>query len=372
MVSGKFRISRGICMRRGTALFALLLLIGLGSRAASAGPALLFDVSNGKVLYAEDADNPWHPASLAKLMTAYLTFEAIKGGHLSLTSKIACSAAAHKEPPSKIGLPIGGELTVELALQALIVKSANDVAVMLAEAVAGSESEFVGRMNATALRLGMASTRFVNTNGLPAAEQVTTARDLAKLARAIITEFPEYAQYWAMPHMKLGKNRLVSHNGLLKSLEGADGLKTGFTCDSGFNIVASATRDGRRLVAVVLGDSSSGERNLRAASLLEYGFQQYAWTQFFNDRTVDSMPFLPTATGVKSVRASVESWGCNGKKPRVANSAKQRKRTAKKAGDKKPAASDVADKLKGAQANAGPDPAVPEMTGSIAPAAAQP
>jgi D-alanyl-D-alanine carboxypeptidase len=175
-----------------------------------------------------------------------------------------------------------------------------------------------------------------------------------------------------MPHMKLGKNRLVSHNGLLKSLEGADGLKTGFTCDSGFNIVASATRDGRRLVAVVLGDSSSGERNLRAASLLEYGFQQYAWTHLFNDRTLETMPFLPTATGVKSVRASVESWGCNGKKPRVANSAKQRKRTAKKAGDKTPAASDATDKLKGAQANAGAPPAVPEVTtGSVTPAAAQ-
>jgi D-alanyl-D-alanine carboxypeptidase len=361
-------------MRRGTALFALLLLIGLGSREASAGPALLFEASNGKVLYAEDADNPWHPASLAKLMTAYLAFEAVKSGRLALTSKISCSAAAHSEPPSKIGLPIGGELTVDVALQALIIKSANDVAVMLAEAVAGSESEFVARMNATALRLGMARTRFVNTNGLPAADQVTTARDLAKLARALITEFPEFARYWSMPHMKLGKNRLLSHNGLLKSLEGADGLKTGFTCDSGFNIVASATRDGRRLVAVVLGDSTSSERNVRAASLLEYGFQQYGWAQLFNfnDRTVDSMPFFPTATGVKSVRDSVASWGCNGKKARVTNSEKRRKRTAKKAGDKKPAASDVTDKLKGAQANAGADPAVPEVTtGSVTPAAAQ-
>jgi D-alanyl-D-alanine carboxypeptidase len=174
-------------------------------------------------------------------------------------------------------LPVGGEMTVDLALQALIIKSANDVAVMLAEAISGSEPAFVAQMNVTAKRLGMTRTTFMNTNGLPAPEQVTTARDLAKLARAIIAEFPEYAHNWAAPNMRLGKNRLTTHNGLLQSFEGADGMKTGFTCDSGFNIVASATRDGRQLVAVVLGDASSGERNVRAASLLEFGFQQQGW-----------------------------------------------------------------------------------------------
>ena len=235
------------------------------------------------MLYAEDPDNQWHPASLTKLMTAYLAFEAIKSGKLALTQKITCSAVANAEPPSKIGLPVGGELTVDLALQALIIKSANDVAVMLAEAIGGSEAEFVAKMNETAKRLGMSRTKFVNPNGLPADDQVTTARDLAKLSRAIVTDFPEYAHYWSMPQMRLGKNRVRSHNGLLTSVEGADGLKTGFTCDSGFNIVASATRDGRQLVAVVLGDPTSAERNVRAAGLLEYGFQQYGWAQIFND-----------------------------------------------------------------------------------------
>ena len=194
------------------------------------------------------------------------------------------------QPPSKIGLPVGGEMTVDQGLQALIIKSANDVAVMLAEAVAGNEAAFVTNMNAAAKRLGMSSTVFVNPNGLPAPAQVTTARDLAKLARAIINDFPEYAHYWAKPEMRLGKNRLVTHNGLLRSFEGADGMKTGFTCDSGFNVVATASRDGRRIIAVVLGEASSAERNVRAASLLEYGFQQTGWKQLFNSTTIDNMP----------------------------------------------------------------------------------
>jgi len=349
-------------MRRGTAFYALLLIIAFCPRALAAGPALLFDVSNGKVLYAEDVDNHWHPASLTKLMTAYIAFEEIKSGRLALKSKISCSAAAHKEPPSKLGLPVGSELTVDMALQALIVKSANDVAVMLAEAVAGNESAFVERMNATAKRLGMRRTNFTNANGLPDTEQVTTARDLAKLSRAVITDFPEFSHYWSMPQMKLGKRHLRSHNGLLRSVEGADGLKTGFTCDSGFNIVASATRDGRHLVAIVLGDPSSAERNVRAKSLLEYGFQQQGWAQLFNNKTVDNMPYAPTASGVKSVRASVEAWSCNGKNSK---SAKHHKRAAQRSPKKKPSS---ADKLEAAQASASTTSVGVGLRGTFGPA----
>lgn len=312
-------------MRRGIASLALLLISALIQPTAAAGPALLFDVSDGKVLYAQDVDNKWHPASLTKMMTAYLVFEEIKAGRLTLKSKISCSAAAHKEPPSKLGLPIGGELTVDKALQALIVKSANDVAVMLAEAVADSEPAFVARMNTKAKALGMTRTTFVNANGLPASDQITTARDLARLSRAVITDFPEYAHYWSMSQMRLGKSRLQSHNGLLKSVDGADGLKTGFTCDSGFNIVASATRDGRQLVAVVLGDATSAERNVRAASLLEYGFHQ-GWAQLFNRKTLENMPVKPTVEGVTSVRESVTSWGCNPKKHRTNKKRKKRRK----------------------------------------------
>lgn len=285
------------------------------SPAASAGPALLFEASNGKVLYSEDADNLWHPASLTKIMTAYLAFEALKEGKLKIDDKVSCSLVATLQPPSKVGLPVGGELSVDLALQAVIVKSANDVTVMLGEAIAGSETAFVQKMNATAKRLGMTRTNFVNTNGLPDPAQVTTARDLAKLARAVVNEYPEHAHYWSAPDMRLGKRRLGSHNALLKTFPGADGLKTGFTCDSGFNVVASATRDGRKLMAVVLGESSGNERAIRAASLLEHGFQNYGWKELFNQTSIDSMALDPAAKAAISVRENVVSWDCgNGRR----------------------------------------------------------
>src|SRR5262249_33636894 len=162
--------------------------VGLWALPAWAGPALLFDAGTGKVLYAEDQDNQWHPASLTKIMTAYVVFEAIKAGKIAPETKIGCSELANSQPPSKVRLTVGAEMTVETALQALIVKSANDVAVMLAEAVAGSQDAFVEKMNATAARLGMTRTKFINANGLPAAEQVTTARDLAKLSLAVVKD----------------------------------------------------------------------------------------------------------------------------------------------------------------------------------------
>ncbi len=299
-------------MSPAAALFAIMTFCGsLGSAPAKAGPALLFDAGNGQVLYAEDADNQWHPASLTKIMTAYLAFQAIKAGKMTLDSKIPCTEAAHAQPPSKVGLPIGAEMTMELALQALIVKSANDVAVMLAEAISGSEAAFVADMNTTARRLGMTRTHFSNPNGLPAADQVTTARDLAKLSRAIAREFPEHAHRWSAPEVRIGNIRLRSHNALLKTFEGADGLKTGFICDSGFNVVASATRDGRRLMAVVLGEPTGHERAVRAASLLEHGFQSYDWKSLFTTvSTVDSMPMPADAKSVMTVRETVLAWEC--------------------------------------------------------------
>lgn len=307
---------------------ATLVLSLTCATSASAGPTLLFESATGKVIYAEDADNLWYPASLTKVMTAYLTFEALKAGRLSLDTKIGCSLAANLQPPSKIGLPVGGEITVDTALKALIVKSANDVAVMLAEALAGSEGAFVAQMNATAVRLGMSSTRFVNPNGLPASDQVTTARDLAKLARAITTEYPEYAHYWSLQDVRIGAQRMGSHNGLLKSFPGADGLKTGFTCDSGFNVIASATRDGRQLMAVVLGESSGGERTLRAASLLEHGFQNYDWKSALLNQDLDTLPVPHGARTIVSMRETVLAWDCGTRKPRRANN---RKKAAKKA-----------------------------------------
>jgi D-alanyl-D-alanine carboxypeptidase len=296
---------------------------------AGAGPALLFDADSGTVLYTEDQDHQWYPASLTKIMTAYLTFEAVKAGKLGLDTKIVCSVAAHAEPPSKVGLPVGAEMTVDMALQALVVKSANDVAVMLAEAIAGSTPAFVEQMNATARRLGMTRTKFANPNGLPAPDQVTTARDLAKLSQAVVRDFPQFGHYWALANMRLGKRRLGTHNRLLKTYEGADGLKTGFICDSGFNVVASASRDGRRLMAVVLGETSGRDRTIRAASLLEHGFQTYGWKAFFNHQGLNEVPMAPDAKGVTSMRESVTSWECGGSRPRAIAKSRQRVRAAR-------------------------------------------
>ncbi len=298
--------------------------IMLTTSGAVAGPTLLFDPGNGKVLYAEDQDDQWHPASLTKIMTAYLTFEALKSGRLTLEQKITVSENAHVLPPSKVGLPVGAEMKVDLAIRALIVKSANDVAMMLAEAIGGSEEAFVKQMNDTALRLGMTRTHFINPHGLPAPEQITTARDLAKLSRAVLADFPEQASLWSLADMQIGRRRLRTHNGLLKTYDGADGLKTGFICDSGYNVVASASRDGRKLVAVVLGESSGRDRSVRAASLLQHGFDTYGWKQVFDTSTIDSLA-VGEAKPVISIRQSLASWHCNGRKPPRRLIAKKRK-----------------------------------------------
>lgn len=304
-----------------------LLSLATWTAPATAGPALLFDAEDGKVLYADDIDRKWHPASLTKVMTAYVVFEELKAGRLKLDSKVKCSKKALEQQPSKLGLPVGTEITLDLALQALIVKSANDVAVMLAEAVAGTEEKFVARMNATATRLGMTQTNFVNPNGLPASQQITTARDLAILAQSMATDFPEYAHYFTLPSFRLGKIRLRSHNALLRTFDGADGMKTGFICDSGFNVVASATREGRRLMAIVLGEPSAPTRDIRAAALLEHGFQTYGWKQLFNTASLKTLPVNTDVQAVQSVRKSVTSWACN---PRPVQKKIRRKKKRKK------------------------------------------
>jgi D-alanyl-D-alanine carboxypeptidase len=298
---------------------------------AAAGPALLLDATDGRVIYAEDQDHQWHPASITKIMTAYLTFDAIKAGKLALDTRIAATETSVAQAPSKVGLPIGATMTVELALKAMIIKSANDTSVMLAEAIGGSVEGFAAQMNATAKRLGMTRSNFVNPNGLPAPEQVVTARDMAKLARAVIKDYPEYSDLWMMVDMRIGKRRLASHNGLLRTLDGADGMKTGFTCDSGYNVVATATRDGRRLMAVVLGESSGGERSMRAADLLEQGFSKSGQWKAAIDATttVETMSMATDAQNAASVRDTVMSRQCGGRtRARIANAEKIKARVA--------------------------------------------
>jgi D-alanyl-D-alanine carboxypeptidase len=257
------------------------------------------------------------------MMTAYVAFQAIKKGEISPDTEITCSKHAVAQAPSKLGLPVGGKITLETALKVVIVKSANDVAVMVAEAIGGSEDAFVQRMNDTARKLGMTRTHYANANGLPNENQVTTARDLAKLARALIVDFPEHADLFALPNVKVGKRVMRTHNGLLITFPGADGMKTGFICDSGFNVVVSATRNGRKLVAVVLGEPSVAIRSARAANLLENGFKRYFWKSLFGT-TIDGMAMQTSMNaGPAHLREAVCGAGRAKKK-------KRRRRTAGK------------------------------------------
>lgn len=257
-------------------VFTRMLAAGLVSAlclgAAQAGPAVLVDLGTGKVLEHEDPFAPWYPASLTKLMTALVTFGAVKAGEITLQSPVRVSERAAKEPPSKMGYKPGSVLTVDNAIKILMVKSANDVATAVAESVGGSRSAFVERMNAEAARLGMAGTRFVNAHGLHADQQVTTARDLAVLAMAILNEFPEHAHYFALEALVSGNTVMENHNDLIMRFEGANGMKTGYTCPSGFNLIASATRGGRTLMAVVIGEPTVEARADKAANMLARGF----------------------------------------------------------------------------------------------------
>jgi D-alanyl-D-alanine carboxypeptidase len=244
----------------------------IAPRVVHAEALLVVEADTGKVLQAENATNPWYPASVTKMMTAYVTLKAVKEGRLALDGTLTVSPVAASQSPSKMGFKPGTQVTVENALHMMMVKSANDMAVVLAEGVAGSVDGFSAQMNQTALRLGMTQTTYVNPNGLPADGQVTSARDLAILARAIIRDLPEYEYFMHTPSIRYGRRVTQNFNKLIGRYPGADGFKTGFICASGYNLVASATRNGKRLIAVVLGSSSGTMRAVRAAQLLERGF----------------------------------------------------------------------------------------------------
>jgi D-alanyl-D-alanine carboxypeptidase len=241
-------------------------------RTAHAEALLLVEADSGKVLQADNATVPWYPASLSKMMTAYVTLTAVKEGRISLDTLLTVSPTAASQSPSKMGFKPGTQVTVDNALKMMLVKSANDMAVVLAEGVGGSIDGFSVRMNDAARKLGMTQTSYVNPNGLPADGQITSARDLAILARGIIHDLPEYEYFVHIPSIRFGRKVTQNFNKLIGRYPGADGFKTGFICASGYNLVGSATRDGRRLIAVVLGASSGTMRAVRAAQLLDRGF----------------------------------------------------------------------------------------------------
>ena len=234
--------------------------------------AIVIDANSGEVLYDKRADSPRYPASVTKVMTLYLTFEALSEGRLKLTDRVVMSPRAAAQAPTKIGIPPGDSLTVDEAIRAMTVKSANDVAVAMAERLAGSESRFAALMTLRGQELGMRNSRFVNASGLPDSRQISTARDLAILSRATMRDFPQYYSYFSVKGFYFRGNYIKGHNRLLDSMEGFDGLKTGYTNASGFNLAGSAVRDGRRLIAVVLGGPSTAWRDNNMEDLLLTGF----------------------------------------------------------------------------------------------------
>jgi len=246
----------------------------ISATSAQAESLILVDAGSGKVLRADNATYPWHPASLTKLMTLYLTLTALHDGQITPDTLFPVSPVAAMQSPTKMGFPVGTQVTVDNAIKMMMVKSANDMAVLLAEGLGGSIEQFSAAMTDTAHRLGMTETNYVNPNGLPDDNQITSARDLAILARALIHDFPQYSAYWHIPAIKYGRRIVRNYNPLLGRYPGTDGMKTGFVCASGFNLVATANRGDKELIAVVLGAPSSGARAVKAAQMLQYGFNQ--------------------------------------------------------------------------------------------------
>ena len=254
------------------AMTGLAAMLAIGAVSAQATPYLVADADSGQVLLQNDATAQWYPASLTKLMTVYVALDAVRAGKLTLDTPLVISARAARMPPSKMGFRPGTEVTVDNALKMLMVKSPNDVAVTVAEGVSGSVEAFANDMNAAAQRLGLHELHFVNPNGLHDPDHVSSARDMAMIARALLREFPDHADLFSIGALQLGHKYIPNHNGLLGRYPGADGMKTGFTCPAGFNVVASANHFGRRLVVVVLGAPTAKSRNQEAANLFDRGF----------------------------------------------------------------------------------------------------
>src|SRR5271166_747936 len=231
--------------------------------------AIVLDANSGQVLHEANADEPRHPASVTKIMTLYLLFEQIEAGKFKLDTPLQISAQAAMQPPTKLGLKPNGTITVDDAIKGLCTRSANDGAVVVSEAVGGSEGEFGRLMTLKARELGMANTTYVNASGLPAEEQVTTARDQAILGRAIQDRFPEFYRYFSTLNFRYHGVDIHNHNALLGQVPGVDGIKTGYTEASGYNLVASVRRDTRHIVAVVLGGTSGATRDARMRQLIE-------------------------------------------------------------------------------------------------------
>jgi D-alanyl-D-alanine carboxypeptidase len=270
--------------------------------------AIVVDHASGDVLLGENQNNLRHPASLTKMMTVYLAFEAVRAGKVTLDTKLPVSARAAARPPSKLGLRSGMSITLDDAVMALLTKSANDAASVVAEGLAGSEDAFAKQMTEKAGVLGMKRSRFKNASGLPDIDQVTTARDMATLARRLIDDFPEYYPYFSRAEFQYAGRTIRNHNWLLGRYPGTDGLKTGYINASGYNLVASSVRGGRRLVAVVLGGKTARARDRQVMRLLDDGFASV--------QIARAMPELGTSMASQAATAAKPVLVASADKPR--------------------------------------------------------
>ena len=263
-------VRSGLCV-----LFSAIFVMAASPSGAAPYAAMVIDARSGEVLHSRNADSRLHPASLTKMMTLYVTFEAIEHGELSLDDNIKISSKAANEPPSKLGLRAGQTIKLRYLVRAAAVKSANDAATALGEAVAGSEAAFARRMNATAKSLGMTRTTFKNAHGLTEEGHLSTARDMTTLGRHLFFDYPEYYNLFSRLSTDAGIKEVPNTNRrFLSAYRGADGIKTGYTRAAGFNLVASAQRGQERVIATVFGGASTAARNARVAELLDMGFSR--------------------------------------------------------------------------------------------------
>ncbi|MEZ5985932.1 MAG: D-alanyl-D-alanine carboxypeptidase family protein [Hyphomonas sp.] len=260
----------------GAGAFLAITAFGGGTALAEKYAAIVIDADTQEVLHDRHADEPRYPASLTKVMTLYMLFDALKSGEVSLDERLVVSRYAASQAPSNLKLKTGSRITVRDAIGALITKSANDVAVVVAERLGGTESRFAQLMTVKAKALGLENTRFVNASGLPDTRQLSTARDMALLAEAMLSNHADYYHYFATEQFSWGGKTYKNHNNLLGEVNGVDGIKTGYTRASGFNLMASAKRDGHRIIAVMLGGTTARARDSHVESLLEAAFSSFA------------------------------------------------------------------------------------------------
>lgn len=278
-------------------VFAAALMLGFAAPAVAQDryAAIVMDARTNEVLHEDQADEPRFPASLTKMMTLYMIFEALERGDITLDTRWTASRNAARQPPSRLGLACTrrrgcDSITVEQAIRALVVQSANDVAVMVAERLGGSEARFAANMTARARELGMTDTRFANASGLPDPRHRTTARDMARLSQVLWYDFPEYYHYFQTPNFSWRRTSGRNHNRLLGQVEGVDGIKTGYTRASGFNLATMTERNGRRVIVVVLGGETAAARDAQVAYLIEGAYQEYARREDPNAATFANMP----------------------------------------------------------------------------------